>query len=218
MEKWFIKRRKNKVLEIAYRQMTVALDTVNDLEKALKAVSVADKDTAITVIERLFAIEEEIDDLRRTVFEELTRGSLPPGDREDTMHLVKSMDVMADHIKDAARNVLVLADAEIPQEILQAFVDMASCIVETAAVLKESLRSLGENPAKSRTLSEEVEKEENKVDKKFVEIKSLLLKYGQKMNPAVLLLLKDLLDSMEEAADSCADTGDYIRLLTVTFK
>lgn len=218
MERWFIKRRKNKVLEIAYRQMTVALDTVNDLEKALKAVSVADKDTAINVIERLFGIEEEIDDLRRTVFEELTRGSLPSRDREDTMHLVKSMDVMADHIKDAARNVLVLADAEIPQEILQAFVDMASCIVKTAAVLKESLRNLGENPAKSRTLSEEVEKEENKVDKKFVEIKSLLLKYGEKMNPAVLLLLKDLLDSMEEAADSCADTGDYIRLLTVTFK
>ena len=32
------------------------------------------------------------------------------------------------------------------------------------------------------------------------------------------MLLGDLLTSMEEAADSCADTGDYIRILTVSFK
>jgi len=59
---------------------------------------------------------------------------------------------------------------------------------------------------------------ETKVDQNYVEIKSLFLEYGEKLNPAALLLLKDLLDSMEEAADSCADTGDYIRVLTVSFK
>ena len=67
-------------------------------------------------------------------------------------------------------------------------------------------------------MSERVEEEENKVDKKFLEIKSLLLSYGDKLNPASLILLKDLLDSMEEATDRCADTGDYIRVLTVSFK
>lgn len=34
MERWFEKRRKDKVLDIAHRQMTLALDTVNDLESA----------------------------------------------------------------------------------------------------------------------------------------------------------------------------------------
>lgn len=218
VERWFIKRRKNKVLELAYRQMIVALDTVNDLEKALKAVMVGDINTATKAIERLFCIEEEVDDLRRTVFEELTKGNLLSRDREDIMHLVKRLDVMADHIKDAARNVLVLAEAKIPQEIWRVFVGLSSGIVETAAVLRESLKNLGKNPAKSRTLSEKVEYEEKKVDKEFVKIKRLLLRYGEKINPAALLFLKDLLDSMEEAADSCADTGDYIRLLTVTYK
>jgi len=37
MERWFEKRRMNKVLDIAYRQMIVALDTINDLEKAIEA-------------------------------------------------------------------------------------------------------------------------------------------------------------------------------------
>ena len=95
---------------------------------------------------------------------------------------------------------------------------MAVGLSKTAAVLRDSLKNLGDDPAKARAISEKVEDEENKVDQKFLEIKSLLLKHGETMGAAVLILLKDLLDSMEEAADSCADTGDYIRILTVSFK
>lgn len=218
MERWFEKRRKLKVLDIAYRQMTVALDTATDLERAIKAVLEGDKNTAKTTIERLFQVEEEIDNLRRTVFEELTKGNLPHQEREDIMHLVKRLDMMADHVKNSARNVLVLMDIEIPYELWEAFHDMSNGIVRTAAVLKESLKHLRENPREARAISEKVEEEENKVDHKFLGIKSLFLEYDEKIRPAALLLLKDLLDSMEEAADSCADTGDYIRVLTVAFQ
>jgi len=218
MEQWFMKRRKNKVLDIAYRQMSLALDTVNDLERTVKAVYIDDKDTAKTTIERLFKIEEEIDDLRRIVFEELTKGTLPSRERENIMRLVSNLDRMADYIKDSARNILILLEEDIPKKMWKVLQEMSSSLVNTAAVLRESLKNLGENPFEARALSEKIEDEENKVDKKQLEIKSLLLKYGDKVNPAALLILKDLLDSMENAADSCADTGDYIRVLTVLYK
>ena len=218
MERWVEKRRVSKVLEIAYRQMTVALDTVNDLHSTIAAVLRKDREKARRIIERLFRVEEEVDDLRRTVFEELTKKSLPPKDREDIMNLIKNLDRIADNVKDSARNVLVLLEEDIPEELLKAFYMMSSGIVNTAAVLKESLKNLGVDNAKARALSEKVEDEENKVDKRHLETKYLLLKYGQDTNPSALLFLKDLLDSMEEAADRCADTGDYIRVLTVSFK
>ncbi|RLG94423.1 hypothetical protein DRO37_05615 [Candidatus Bathyarchaeota archaeon] len=218
MERWFEKRRMNKVLDIAYRQMIVALDTINDLEKAIEAVAERKCETAKTIIARLFKTEEEVDDLRRVVFEELTKGRLPPRDREDIMKLVTNLDKVADHVKDSARNILVLVNKDLPKEIWDAYHDMAHGIVSTAAVLRESLKSLGEDNARAREMSERVEDEENRVDKKYLEIKSLLLDYGDKLNPATLILLKDLLDSMEEATDRCADTGDYIRVLTVSFK
>ena len=217
MERWFENRRKSKVLEIAYRQMTVALDTTNDLEKAIIAASKGDGEVARVTIDRLFQIEDEIDNLRRTVYEELTKGSLPPKDREDIMNVVKNLDRMADHVKDAARNVLVLLEADVPRELWNAFSSMSSSLVSTAATLQESLKNLGVDNTRARMISEKVEEEETKVDKKFLEIKSLLLKHGT-INPAVLLILKDLLDSIEAAADSCADTGDYVRILTVSFK
>ena len=218
VESWFQRRRKGRVLDLAYRQMMVALDTVNNLEEAIKAAASEEREKTRRTITRLFGIEEEIDNLRRIVFEELTKGSLPSREREDIMHLVKNLDEMAYHVKDSARNVLVLMEVKLPNEVWTAYHEMSMGIVRTAAVLEESLRNLLEDPSKARKMSEKVEDEENEVDRQFLEIKSLLLKHGNDLNPAVLLILKDLLDSMEEAADSCADTGDYIRLLTVTFK
>jgi uncharacterized protein Yka (UPF0111/DUF47 family) len=117
MEEWFAKRRKFKVLEIADRQMRLAIDTVIELEKSINAASSGKNEKARVSFEKLSQIEHEIDELRRTIFEELTRGSLPSKDREDIMHLVKRLDGMADHVKDASRAVFLLLEADVIKEL-----------------------------------------------------------------------------------------------------
>jgi predicted phosphate transport protein (TIGR00153 family) len=215
MEKWFAKRRRSKVLDIAYRQMTLAIDTVTELRKAINAASKGQINETESCVERLFVVEREIDDLRRTVFEELTRGSLPSKDREDIMHLVKRLDVMADFVKDSARTLLILTQVQIPKEIWKLYVDVAQDLVECASTLRKSIEKLGTNLAEARSLSEKVDQIEGKVDEKHLKIKSLLLKHSQELNPAAILMLRDLIESMEQVADSCDDTADYVRILTV---
>jgi len=215
MERWFAERRRNKVLDLAYREMTLAIDTVTDLERSIKAISKGEKEEAKKCVDRLFLVEEEIDNLRRSVFEEATRGNLPPKDREDIMHLVKRLDVMADHVKDSARSITVLTEADVPQEIWSAYVDMARDLVDCAAALRSSLEKLGTEPMEARELSQKVDQIEGKVDEKYLKTKALLLKHGRGVDPAALMILKDLLESMEHTADSCDDIADYIRALTV---
>jgi len=215
MERWFAERRRNKVLDLAYREMTLAIDTVADLERSVKAISKGEKEEAKKCVNRLFLVEEEIDDLRRSVFEEATRGNLPPKDREDIMHLVKRLDVMADHVKDSARSITVLTEADVPQEIWSAYVEMARDLVDCAAALRSSLEKLGAEPMEARELSQKVDQIEGKVDEKYLKTKALLLKHGRGVDPAALMILKDLLESMEHTADSCDDIADYIRALTV---
>jgi len=215
MERWFAERRRNKVLDLAYREMTLAIDTVADLERSVKAISKGEKEEAKKCVNRLFLVEEEIDDLRRSVFEEATRGNLPPKDREDIMHLVKRLDVMADHVKDSARSITVLTEADVPQEVWSAYVDMARDLVDCAAALRSSLEKLGAEPMEARELSQKVDQIEGKVDEKYLKTKALLLKHGRGVDPAALMILKDLLESMEHTADSCDDIADYIRALTV---
>jgi len=56
---------------------------------------------------------------------------------------------------------------------------------------------------------------ENSADEKYLRSKAMLLKHSSKMEAATILLLKDLIEEMEHVADSCDDTADYVRILTV---
>lgn len=215
MEKWFSKRRKYKVLEMADRQMTLAIDTVIELEKAIGAALNGNKENAIASFKKLSAVEHEIDELRRVVFEELTRGNLESKDREDIMHLVKRLDQMADHVKDASRAVIVLLEAEVPKEMWEQFARTAKDLVVCAKTLRKAIENLGTNPDKAMELAKEVDKIEGKVDEKYVESKALLLKSCKETDAATVLLLKDLIEEMEHVADACDDTADYVRVLTV---
>ncbi len=216
MERWFNQRRKSKVLELADRQLALAIETVNELENAIAAASKKEIGAAKKQLERLFTTEEEIDSLRRTIFEESTRGSLPLNDREDLMHLVKRLDVMADHVKDSGRSVLLLLEVNIPKELWNAYEEMAKDLVECAKVLKSSIEKLGTDPAEARLLSMKVDDVEKKADEKYLKIKGLLLKSDKAVTPPMLLLLKDMVESMEQVADTCDDTADYVRILTIT--
>jgi predicted phosphate transport protein (TIGR00153 family) len=216
MERWFSKRRKSKVLEIADRQMTLAIDTVIELEKSINAALNGNKERAIASFNKLSTAEHEIDELRRTVFEELTRGSLLSKDREDIMHLVKRLDEMADHVKDASRAVILLLETEVPKEMWKQFAQTAKDLVDGAKTLLKAIEKLGTDPPKAMELAKQIDAIEGLVDEKYLKSKELLLKYSNKIDAATILLLKDLIEEMEHVADACDDTADYVRILTVS--
>jgi hypothetical protein len=203
-------------MDMAYREITLAIDTVTELERAMIAASKKEAGEANRAIGRLFVVETEIDELRRSVFEELTRGSLPPKDREDIMHLVKRLDTMADHVKDSGRSLKLLLDAQMPKDVWGELVDITKDLVEESATLRKSIEKLGVDAVEVRALAKKVDEVETRVDERYLRVKEMLLKYGREMDAGTLLILRDLLQSLEEVADSCDDTADYVRILTVT--
>jgi predicted phosphate transport protein (TIGR00153 family) len=216
LERWFAKRRKSKVLEIADRQMILAIDTVIELKKSINFALNGNKQKAIAAFEKLSTIEHEIDELRRIVFEELTRGSLGLKDREDIMHLVKRLDQMADHVKDASRAVVILLEAEVPKKMWQQFAETAKELVDIATTLRKAIEQLGIDPAKAMDLAKQIDIIEGKVDEQYLKSKAMLLEHSKETDAATILLLKDLIEEMEHIADACDDTADYVRILTVS--
>lgn len=213
MEKWFARRRKSKVLELADRQMILATDTVADLQKAVMAASKGDAKEAKVHIERLSKLEHEIDELRRTIFEELTKDTMPPHDREDIMHLVKRLDEMADHVKDAARSLDLLLRAKIVEAFWEPLVEMSTKLVEITRILRRAIEALGINPPEAKQLAITIDKIEGEIDDGYQRIKELLLENSDEMATATVLFLRDLAEEMEHVADSCDDTADYVRIL-----
>ena len=201
---------------MADRQMTLAIDTVIELENSINAALRCDKENAKESFEKLSTIEHEIDELRRTVFEELTRGSLRSKDREDIMHLVKRLDQMADHVKDASRAVVLLLEAKVPTVLWKQFAETAKDLVVCATTLRKAIEQLGIDSVKAMALAKQIDAIEGKVDEKYLTSKAMLLKFSKEMDAATILLLKDLIEEMEHVADACDDTADYVRILTVS--
>jgi len=211
---WFERRRRTKALDLAHEQITKALDTVTLLHQALKNISESKKKEAMQLIENLFRVEEEVDILRKEVFKELSKGAALFADyREDLLHLVKRLDTLADHVKDAARCLEMLVDTQFPKELCENTVRITSMLVECAQVLRGSIEKISVNPAEAIKGAEEVEEIEHKLDEEYLKTKSLFVKYGDKVNSGAMVIFDDLIEFIEHAADMCADTADYIVVL-----
>jgi predicted phosphate transport protein (TIGR00153 family) len=212
---WFEKRRRTKGLELAHEQITKAFDTVTLLHKATKSFAEGNLKEARKYIENLFTAEEEVDKLRTMVFTELSKGAALVADyREDLLHLVKRLDTLADHTKDAARCLQMLGEAKIPEELCEKTVCMTSKLVDTAQTLRISIEKISSNPVEAIAEAKRVEDIEHELDAEYLKAKSLFVKYGDKINCGAMVIFDDLIEFIEHAADMCADTADYIAVLS----
>ena len=212
---WFEQRRRTRGLELAHEQITKAFDTVTWLHKATKSFSEHNINDAKKFIANLYLAEEEVDKLRTDTFLELSKGAALVSDyREDLLHLVKRLDTLADHIKDAARCLEMLSEAEIPSELSQKIVYMTGKLVETAQTLRGSIEKISSNPVEAVKEAKQVGEIEHDIDTEYLRTKGLFVKYGEKMNCGAMVIFDDLIEFIEQAADMCADTADYILVLS----
>jgi predicted phosphate transport protein (TIGR00153 family) len=211
---WFERRRRTKALDLAQEQITKALDTVTLLHHAVQNILKGNKKEAMGYIKKLLKIEKEVDKLRTEVFKELSKGAALFAEyREDLMHIVNRLDTLADHVKDAARCVKMLADSQIPKELWEKTVHMASTLVECANALRSSIEKIAVDSAAAIKGAQKVEQIEGEIDEEYLETKPLFVKYADQMNCGSMVIFDDLVEFIEHAADMCADTADYIVIL-----
>jgi len=212
---WFEHRRRTRGLELAHEQITKAFDTVTWLHKATKSYSEKNINDTKKYIENLYLAEEEVDKLRTDTFLELSKGAALVSDyREDLLHVVKRLDTLADHTKDAARCLEMLVEAEIPSELCQKTVYMTGKLVDTAQMLRSSIEKISSNPSEAVKEAKQVGEIEQDIDIEYLRIKSLFVKYGASINCGAMIIFDDLIEFIEQAADMCADTADYILVLS----
>jgi hypothetical protein len=211
---WFEKRRRTKALDLAQEQIIKALDTVTLLHQSVKNLSEGKRKEASQHIQNLFKAEEEVDRLRAEVFKELSKGAALLADyREDLLHLVKRLDTLADHVKDAARCLEMLSEAKLPKEFCENTVSMTSLLVDCAHALRGSIEKISVNSSAAIEGAKKVDGFEHEIDNCYLKTKSLFVKYSDHVNSGSMVIFDDLIEFIEQAADMCADTADYIVVL-----
>ena len=212
--KWFEKRRENKAITTMQRHLATIMSAVEDLEKALKAsINNNEKETKAS-IDRVISAEKEADRLRRVVMTELSGGELPPTDREDLMHLIKRIDMVADWSRESTRILGATPMKDVPDSLKMSAVKMIEGVRECATALRKCINRMAEKPEEALKAADEVERLEEKVDDLFENARRLLAK-EEKFKVGAAILMNELLNAIEMAADMCEDACDQVRIIIV---
>jgi predicted phosphate transport protein (TIGR00153 family) len=212
---WFVSRRRTRGIELAHEQVIKAFETVTWLNKATKAFAEKNFKDAKKYIDTLYKTEEGVDKLRTDAFMELSKGTLLMADyREDLLHIVKRADMLADNTKDAARCLEMLWEADVPKGLNDQIVLMTGKLVDMAKILMGSVDKVTSDSTKAVQEAKEVNEIEHQIDIEYLKTRSLFIKYGANINHGVMVIFDDLVEFIEQASDMCADTADYIVVLS----
>jgi hypothetical protein len=212
--KWFEKRREAKVITMMQRHLATTISAVEDLERAVKAAADNDEKGIKESIARVTSAEKEADKLRRDVMRELARGELPPVDREDLMHLMKRIDMVADWSRESTRILSVLTPKDIPDNLKRVTVEMMKGTKECAVALRKCVSRMTEKPEEALKAADEVERLEEDVDALYENARKQLAKETE-MNVGAAIMLNQLLDAIETVADWCENVCDQVRIIIV---
>jgi len=145
---------------------------------------------------------------------ELGRGELPPVDREDLMHLMKRVDMVADWCRESTRVLAATPMNDVPDKLREVAVEMAAGVRDCAAALYRAISRMAERPEEALQAADEVERLEEKVDDLFEKSRRLLAK-EEKMKVGAAILMNELHEAIEMAADGCEDACDQLRIIIV---
>lgn len=214
---WIGMREERQMLVQVRDHINKVREVVGLLKEALEAASRGDADEVAKIHQRLSDSEHEADEIRRKLLSALSEGLLLPPDRDDLVQLIERIDHVADAAHGASR-VLALFDGYVPEKsVMDALIEMSGVLIQAVDGLGEAMVSLYKGTV-AETLEKctEVEEYEEDCDRRKAELLRLI--FNLDLSASRLLMLHELIGSMEDTADKAEDSCDVIRNLAVKIK
>lgn len=213
---WFGKRRETKAVELMQSHLSLTTLAVEELEKAVEHKVKNQKEMAEASITKLSRMEEEADALRREIALELTKGEIPPMERDDLLHLSRNIDWITDWAKESGRILSVAPMERVSEELAEKALQMIRVAKKTANAVRTCVNHLMREPREAMKLADIVELLEEDVDSIYMEARSLYPRIDfTKVNLGEVFLIGQLFDAIENIADWCENTIDQVRILAV---
>lgn len=208
-----------KVKPLLFSYLEKIQDAVSSFEDAVSLLNEMRTGEARVKLADTMKCEKDADKIRRKIIDYMEKEHVEPEFKEDFFHLIKRVDLIADWIKEAARELTVMPYLEIPAPIREKLEELMDKVEELAKkVVKAITFFIEEKYSEAWRLIDEIEALEEEADEINVSIRGMLLEYSNQIKPCPLaILIHEFNTELEEAADACEDAGDYIRALIVQY-
>jgi len=206
---------KRKALAVLQDEINRILNAVRDLSSLPSLIIKADKSEIKQTLERIKNTEEEVEALRRKITREIADVGGLMMNRENLLNTAYSMDEIAGYITGIAFKLSNIKAATLKKEKLEKELsDLIKKAVDQIYKLNEIVRALGGNATVAIDLAHEAQKIEREVDEKYRELTIKVLDGVSTIKE--LLLLKDVVEGIEEMSDKCLEVSDSFIMLALS--
>jgi predicted phosphate transport protein (TIGR00153 family) len=206
---------KRKAIAVLQDEINRILNASRELASLTESLMKKDKKGIKDTLEQISTIEEEVENLRRKITREVADVGGLIMNRENLLNTAYTMDEIAGYITGIAfklSNVKIttLKSSKLDKDISE----LISLVVDEVYKLNEIIRSLNTNTANAIELAQETQTIERQIDIKYREATIKLL--NEVKDPKELLLIKDVIEGIEEMSDKCQRVSDSFILLALS--
>jgi len=206
---------KRKAIAVLQDEINRILNAARELASLPDLMMKKNKSGIKSALDQISNLEEEVENLRRKITREVADVGGLIMNRENLLNTAYTMDEIAGYItgisfKLSNIKATTLKCANLDQDITK----LIELVVDQIYKLNEIIRSLNTNTGNAIDLAQETQSIEREIDIKY---RLLTLKVLNEIsNTKEMLLMKDVIEGIEEMADKCQHVSDSFILLALS--
>ncbi len=206
-------RVKRRALNICQDHVRKVLEVSRRVTGMVDSFVKGDRESARQAFTEIRKLEEEVDDARRAVARELAEIGGLLTSREDFLRFIDQANEIADFYEGIGFRLLEIMGRgwEISPEIKKGLTELSDGVFEAVTKLRETTMTLNYSSTKALEKAKEVDVAEKRVDDLYRELEIKVL--NSKMEIPLLLLLRDVIQMLEDVSDKAEDASDAACIL-----
>ena len=206
---------KRKAIAVLQDEINRILNAARELSSLPELLVKKNKTDVKAKLEQISSLEDEVENLRRKITRDVADVGGLIMNRENILNTAYTMDEIAGYITGIAFKLSNIKVKTLTTENFDAeLTELIELVVDQVYKLNEIIRSLNTDSTKSVEFAQETQKIEREIDIKYrnMSIKAL----DTISNTKELLLMKDIIEGIEEMADKCQEVSDSFILLALS--
>ena len=206
---------KRKALAVLQDEINRILNASRVLSTLPKMMVSKDKTGIKSALEQISSIEEEVENLRRKITRDVADVGGLILNRDNILNTAYTMDEIGGYITGISFKLSNMKSTTIKTSQLdKSLTELIELVVDEIYKLNEIIRSLNVDAGKAIELAQETQKIERDIDTKYRVMSITAL--NEISDTKELLLMKDVIESIEEMADKCQEVSDSFILLALS--
>ncbi|MEX0640806.1 MAG: DUF47 domain-containing protein [Nitrosopumilaceae archaeon] len=211
-------------LEVQAKRKAIAVlqDEINRILNAARSLATLpefmmkkNKAEVKNTLAQIVNIEDEVEALRRKITRDVADVGGLILNRENLLNTAYTMDEIAGYITGISFKLSNIKPATLKTADLDKdLTELIDLVVDEVYKLNEIIRSLNTNASNSIDLAQETQKIEREIDTKYRTITIKIL--NEITNTKEIMLMKDVIEGIEEMSDKCQEVSDSFILLALS--